>query len=326
MAVVIERLDRWGHVAESHYLEDDSVTVGRAYDCDYLLQDPYVDPHHLRIEPAASGGFLVTDLGSANGVCVSQGKKRQFVSDQQTALSAGDILHLGTTRLRLIDPAQAVEPALPLNELQSLRKVFGSWWLFLVSAGLAITTTVASDAMADPFAENWYGGLFAGLACLFAAAVYGAVWTGVARAQGREPRFIWHANFAMLALITIELLSLLQPILHFNFEWLFLADSLIIVFCLAFFALLFASMLLATRLSLVRSGVAAAALPLLLGGMLVSQELDVAEFSAVPAYRLTLVSPAFQWVRGVEQREFLQRTQEVYALPENDLSSQQALQ
>jgi hypothetical protein len=48
----------------------DSVTLGRAKDCDIVLPERQVSRHHARIERDASG-FIVRDLGSKNGTSVN---------------------------------------------------------------------------------------------------------------------------------------------------------------------------------------------------------------------------------------------------------------
>ena len=49
-----------------------AVTFGRSTDCDLWINDAGVSRHHCRVEPApgSGAGWVVTDLGSRNGVLV----------------------------------------------------------------------------------------------------------------------------------------------------------------------------------------------------------------------------------------------------------------
>jgi hypothetical protein len=72
-----------------------STVVGRAPECDLLVDDTYASQQHARIF-GKSGSWYVEDLGSTNGT---------FVNDQKLAAPAmvqpGDRIRVGTTVLEL---------------------------------------------------------------------------------------------------------------------------------------------------------------------------------------------------------------------------------
>ena len=68
--------------------------LGRSRDCDIVLSDANVSRHHAEIRPAGDG-WTIADLGSTNGVVVNGRNARGAV-----ALSAGDQVELGTSKLR----------------------------------------------------------------------------------------------------------------------------------------------------------------------------------------------------------------------------------
>ena len=72
----------------------DGAVLGRSRDCDIVLGDANVSRHHAEIRPAGEG-WTIADLGSTNGVVVNGRRARGAV-----ALSAGDEVELGTSRLR----------------------------------------------------------------------------------------------------------------------------------------------------------------------------------------------------------------------------------
>jgi predicted component of type VI protein secretion system len=72
--------------------------LGRGEGCDFAIPDEDVSREHAAFE-RGPGGIVVRDLGSKNGVEV-EGEK---VAGQR-CLRDGEIIRVGETRLRLIDP------------------------------------------------------------------------------------------------------------------------------------------------------------------------------------------------------------------------------
>jgi hypothetical protein len=72
---------------------DEPITVGRAPDCDLVLEDPTVSKHHLELRRQGTD-VLVVDLGSTNGTRVND------VGVHERLLADGDEIRLGATVLR----------------------------------------------------------------------------------------------------------------------------------------------------------------------------------------------------------------------------------
>jgi len=66
--LVIEILDRFGKVRERHRLAHFPVRIGRAYDNDIIIDDPYISENHVEILQDGDGHVLVTDQKSDNGM------------------------------------------------------------------------------------------------------------------------------------------------------------------------------------------------------------------------------------------------------------------
>jgi len=75
-------------------------TIGRGDLCDLVLSDADVSREHAAIERAA-GGFVLRDLGSKNGLEVGG---EPVVGAR--VLRDGDVVRLGETHLRLVDPEE----------------------------------------------------------------------------------------------------------------------------------------------------------------------------------------------------------------------------
>jgi hypothetical protein len=85
------------------------VRIGRAYDNDVVIDDPYVAPYHLLIARDADGRLVAEDLDSLNGLFLDRDPARR----PQITLDGDRAIRVGTTLLRVRDPTQPVPPERP---------------------------------------------------------------------------------------------------------------------------------------------------------------------------------------------------------------------
>lgn len=64
-------------VAHRQRCDGAEVTIGRGYDNDVVVDDPFVSARHLRVQRDEQGRLVAEDLGSANGLFTERGRKRQ---------------------------------------------------------------------------------------------------------------------------------------------------------------------------------------------------------------------------------------------------------
>jgi hypothetical protein len=94
---LVEVLDRDGHVRQAVPVTQWPVRVGRALDCDVVLDDPYVAPHHFSV--AAAEGRLHVSVGETiNGLRCG---RERLPAGQTAVLDAGEDWLAGRTRLRV---------------------------------------------------------------------------------------------------------------------------------------------------------------------------------------------------------------------------------
>ena len=103
---VVELLDRDGHVRQFVPVRQWPVTIGRAIDCDVVLDDPHASPHHASVTEV-DGALRLVVGETVNGVFVG---RRRFAAMQTAELAAGDVLEIGSTRLSV---RRAVDPLAP---------------------------------------------------------------------------------------------------------------------------------------------------------------------------------------------------------------------
>jgi hypothetical protein len=145
---VVELLDRDGHVRQFVPVWQWPVTIGRAIDCDVVLDDPNAAPHHATVTEVDGTLRLVVDE-TLNGVSVG---RRRYAAQQTAELAAGDVLAIGSsTRLsvrRAADPlapersiaADAHVRALPvvLLALVYMALIAGRHWVMVDPGGRLI--------------------------------------------------------------------------------------------------------------------------------------------------------------------------------------------
>jgi hypothetical protein len=103
---IIEVLDRDGHTRQSVPVWQWPVTIGRAIECDVVLDDAHLAPVHATITEA--DGLLTVEAGdSVNGAVID---RRKLSTGQKAELRAGDVLQVGATRLRVRRAADALAP------------------------------------------------------------------------------------------------------------------------------------------------------------------------------------------------------------------------
>ncbi len=123
----VEVLSRHRDVATRVRIAGEEASIGRGYDNDVIVDDPYVAPRHLRVSRDEGGQLVAEDLGSTNGTFLDGNKNRitRLVIDGERPLRIGQTL----LRVRATDYAVEPERVVPAE-----RAVLPS----LMIAGLAV--------------------------------------------------------------------------------------------------------------------------------------------------------------------------------------------
>ncbi len=120
MAVIIEVRRRGGQLVERCRCAGDSFSVGRSYDNDVIIDDPYVSPHHIRLD-LDEDGWKITDLDSLNGYRVQQNGH----TVTRNVVQSGETIRLGQMMLQVFNTHHPVAPALKINGLERRLKILG---------------------------------------------------------------------------------------------------------------------------------------------------------------------------------------------------------
>jgi pSer/pThr/pTyr-binding forkhead associated (FHA) protein len=323
VALILEIRDARG-VSTWHRLDALPVTIGRAPSNDIILDDPYLDARHARIDVGQDGVLQIDDLGSLNGL-VSEGAR----ASSPLALTAGQELRAGRTTFRFRDVHEEV-PAALRDDLAATPSA-----AVAAASAASRADAPAADAPVLPailatrarrsaccvamlvaFALNaWLSdttrssgstvfGAVLGFAVL--AGLWAALWAAAGRAVVHRFRFLAHAAVVSMAMIVMLAWSAANDWLSFIYPDAKIAWVLsLAIFLVVLASLVSAHLALATGVSWKRQRrtglfVSGAVVALLVVAALVSDD----KFTDVPKFASQLKPMSTRWVPTHSVGEF----------------------
>jgi hypothetical protein len=200
------------------------VTLGRAFDCDVVIDDPHVAARHATIEAAEAAApgeppALQLRVGDTrNGVLLEEG--RTLVAGEVAPLPArGEAWQIGATRLRVRLPGEPLEPERPLGLAAT-----GARPSVTAACAVAVWALVLAEHGVDldpgSTLSDWLLPLLA-----FPGAVVGwcLVWATASRLWQHRFEFWTHFAVVVKGLLGVLLVDLLLPVAAFSMSWEWLA-------------------------------------------------------------------------------------------------------
>lgn len=211
---VIEVLDRDGHVRLLVPVWAWPLAIGRAIDCDVVLDDAHAAARHATL--VEREGVLTLQVGdTVNGVQLT---RRRLAAQQTAELSPGEIFQVGNTRLRVRRATDDVPPERPL-----LREAAGSRLSILV-----LTVVFMAWSAVEQWLRSDPGGRFIDyLPVLLTVPVGLAFWSlfwSVGSKLVRHRFDFWsHAHIALRYSLMGGIVGVLLPLAAFSLGWTFLS-------------------------------------------------------------------------------------------------------
>jgi hypothetical protein len=193
----IEVLGRHGEVAARHAARALPMRIGRAYDNDLILEDPYVAPHHVVVERSPSGDLEIVDAGSRNGL-FRAGSRHCLIRERVDPAAR---YRAGKTQFRVRSSTDPVAEELVDRGAGGLREL-----VVALMAVLAVAAVVLLHAWSSTNERTELAKL-AQAPVLIVLALF--IWSGAWGLAGRllldECRFAAHLTAAALTLIGISI-------------------------------------------------------------------------------------------------------------------------
>ncbi len=209
--IFVEVLDRRNQVSARTRITGFPATIGRAYECDVLLDDRYVDPVHARLLMDDDGALVLEDVGSQNGT-------RDMSSGDpisRAVVRSGMVIRAGDTRLRLVEPGHPVPAALReprgAGLAMGLRRPALAWSVVLAGSMVLVTGGWLGSVESD-----WFTELMAGVVIvLMLLALWAGAWAFASRIFTGQARFMAHLAVAVGTTSALTLAGWLQGYLRF---------------------------------------------------------------------------------------------------------------
>lgn len=211
---LIEAFDRHGALLARAPITRWPVTVGRALDCDLVLDDPFVAPTHLRIDRAAEAPrtVQVEVLETRNGARL---QRKHHGQGERFDWPDGTPIDLGRTHitLRLADTAIADEQALPKFPWRTVGTT-AVLVALVVAAALGSSWLEARDA--SKYVQSLPGVL---LILLMVMGAWSGAWAVANKVFAGHLQFWRHVRIACAAALVADAVQLVSHLVAFAFSW-----------------------------------------------------------------------------------------------------------
>lgn len=207
----VEILDRHGDVAMRYPVQEWPLRLGRAYDSDIVLDDPYIAPHHLEIFQVENGSYQLRRLNSLNGVMINN-----LLSKEADAIvSASDVLRLGQTQVRIRPLDFAVSAEKPLTNIVWSRSWMGMIFGFVIMLSAHLLSLWLEYSRDDSF-KLLVSPLLSDIPLLL---LWAGFWALIGRVLSGSGNFIAHTVLASVVVAVVFVVAgILAGYLDFAFN------------------------------------------------------------------------------------------------------------
>ncbi|HLJ20229.1 MAG TPA: FHA domain-containing protein [Stellaceae bacterium] len=207
--VWIEVLSRLRDVVARHRCAGPEIRVGRAYDNDVVLDDPYIAPHHLRIRRSEAGGWIAEDLGSAGGLFLDHARDKFGWVE----IDGDRVMRIGHTYLRLRAAGYAVAPERTDPPSSRLWPVLGALAAVLVAIDLGSRWLAqTTEPKLSPY-------LVSVLTVAVLLGTWAAVWSVLTRIFSGQARFERNLLIALAGMLIYSLYGEFVEYSGFALSW-----------------------------------------------------------------------------------------------------------
>jgi hypothetical protein len=193
----VEVLSRHREVAARFRVNSPELSIGRGYDNDVIIDDPYVAARHVRVFRDDGGRLVAEDLGSANGMYLDGSKSRSA----RIVMDGMQPIRIGHTFLRIRELGHAVESERLAGYERSARPILVAVALGLVLLGI--------NALKIWFGQTteWHLSdyLIPTLVVVGTAAIWVGLWALMSRLFSTRSQFLRHLLIAEAGLFAFWL-------------------------------------------------------------------------------------------------------------------------
>jgi hypothetical protein len=207
----VEILSRHREVAARFRIAGGEARIGRGYNNDVIVDDPYVAARHVRVFRDEAGRLVAEDTGSANGMFLDGGSGRH----ERIVLDAERPIRIGHTYLRIRETSYDVPS-------ERLARVRTQTWPIMIATGLGVLI-LGIEALfvwlaqtAEPRASSYLTPLLIVAALVLA---WVSVWAVLSRIFSGRARLVQNLLIALSGVLVLSLYSEFAQFSAFALAW-----------------------------------------------------------------------------------------------------------
>ena len=318
---VVKISDKGGDRLERVRLVGNSLSIGRAWGSDVVLQDKFVDAKHLKLTLEEGGVMVLADLATTNGSLVA-GKQ---IRGESTAYRLGDPVRLGDTRLTIFDQSVGVEAASIRSSWFLMADKFKSFPALVALTLLALAISIFSEWLLAKQPLDMGMATISMVVVLVILLLCSATLGFISKLIRGESniRALW--VLACIGIVVVELVYLILLVFRFNIQDLQLANTLgALIFSAIACWLLVGIFTYTSHVTTRYKWLSSLLIVMTIYGFYRSDDLmkkDHQKWSASTVTEDTTLPPAFLWRDSVSLPEYQQQTDKLF---EFDLADQDA--
>lgn len=308
--IIAEVLDKSGKVQERHKLAHFPATLGRAYDCDLILNDEFVSPHHARLSIDENNILSLTDLGSENSTyCLPQ---MQALSTRE--LGEETLIRLGHSIVRLRRADFALAPTRIDTLTHSRLAHFFSSAAVLWIGGLLLLSLLGLNSFQSSAQAKTLGQLLLeNIEIVALVPLWAGIWALLSRIFVHHAAYVSHALIACLGVMAYLCINTVVEYYAFGFSALLTADILLhgllglLIFAVLYGHLRFTTLFAPRRIGLIALTVAVS----IVGLSSFTAYVKSLEYSDTLPYPPELKPPQFQIKQAKTLTEFMRAAEKI---------------
>jgi pSer/pThr/pTyr-binding forkhead associated (FHA) protein len=307
--IILEILDHFGRVRERHQVKRFPFTIGRGYDNDIILDDPYISPQHLVLDGDGENTPRLKDLNSTNGSYLLPSK----TSFDESELVYDQKIRLGHTTIRFRDSRHNVKLTQVDRLRASLVNDLLSSKLFFIFFELLFIGFLALQEYQGSTGEYKFGHVIfsEAMPMLIVLAIWAGIWAIFSRISSHYFYFRPHMLIVTIAIFSESIFNILFSYLSFAFstdtvfEVMEYLTSGAILALMLFGHLRFVSIMHTRKLAIISLLLSAS----IIGLMVLNQYVDQRDFSASPGMDDNIKAPYFRIAPAIYLDDFLKQSQ-----------------
>jgi Inner membrane component of T3SS, cytoplasmic domain len=265
MNVLVEGFDRRGHRLFRERLAlppgKRAFTIGRSAAADVTIDDEHVAPLHVSLEVTDQGQVLATDLGSVNGIVVSD--NRQYAARNLELVE--NTLQIGVTLVRIRTPFEKDAPEKPLRQHLCLLP-FRPHWIAAICAVMFFVQMAYETWLDAPHRLLDSVAISISLGAL-ATGLWASLWALLTRIMLGHWRWIVHAAIAVAVSLSFGIINEALELGWFAFSLPAWPHQLSWLLGLGLASALYLHLIHSSNLTARRAGIVACLLPALVVGI-----------------------------------------------------------